>query len=125
MCPKFDRNAIDSSYSQCPTTLRGPSEQINTGNQSKDSQERINSTPPQTSVPDDCEAIESAESPLQILNSTRRQFTRHSAVASSNITPQTKPFFSPPQASLDLGDSLDPICLGLVTEEEAESLFSL
>jgi hypothetical protein len=36
-----------------------------------------------------------------------------------------KSFFIPAQAKLDIGPDLDPVDLGLVTFDEAESLFSL
>lgn len=36
-----------------------------------------------------------------------------------------KSFFVPAQANLDIGPDLDPVDLGLVTFDEAESLFSL
>ena len=42
-----------------------------------------------------------------------------------NHDPGSKPFFIPARATRDVGSDIDPVELGLVTGDEAESLFSL
>lgn len=77
-------------------------------------------------VVNDRDAIESAESPLQLLASAHRgSRRRRNIIAGSSGSHQLRAFFSPVQATLDVGEDVDPIELGLVTEEEAESLFEL
>jgi hypothetical protein len=43
----------------------------------------------------------------------------------SELELSAKSFFVPARAHLDVGSELDPVDLGLVTFDEAESLFSL
>jgi hypothetical protein len=84
-------------------------------------------------------AINDAENPLQLLaRASYLQAPRESrhgkSPQSAQSTAAAKPkgpanelqaFFAPARASLDVGDDIDPISLGLVSDEEAESLFTL
>lgn len=87
------------------------------------------------------DAIDDAENPLQLLarasyfqpsESRQRQSPqqpRHHATTEGTISrpesPGLQDFFTSAHVNLDIGEDIDPISLGLVTEEEAESLFSL
>lgn len=94
---------------------------------------------------DETLTLDDAENPLQLLaRASDLQYsptmTRHvvkqavpaahqslSAPHESDSAGETsaKSFFVPVQANLDVGSNLDPIDLGLVTFDEANSLFSL
>lgn len=76
-----------------------------------------------TPLSGDGQAIESAESPLQLLAASHR--TCGGRIATPKDSSKLGAFFAPAQASLDVGDEVDPISLGLVSEEEAESLVTL
>ncbi|KAK4093121.1 transcriptional regulator family: Fungal Specific TF [Purpureocillium lilacinum] len=84
-------------------------------------------------------AIDDAENPLQLL--ARASYIQPSSDSRSRPSPQVRPgshqspgqadesaaleeFFTSTHVSLDVGDDIDPITLGLVTQEEAETLFS-
>lgn len=84
-------------------------------------------------------AIDDAENPLQLL--ARASYIQPSSESRSRPSPQTRPrdqqftgktgesvsledFFTSARVNLDVGDDIDPISLGLVTEEEAVTLFS-
>lgn len=81
---------------------------------------------------DDNLDVDGAENPLQLL--ARASYFRPSTETRAQPSPQ-KPkfegrsdisaFFTSPRSDLDVGDDVDPISLGLVSEEEAESLFTL
>lgn len=85
-------------------------------------------------------AIDGAENPLQLL--ARASYLKPSYEPRSRTSPQQvrnkrsstghgsdssafHNFFTPARVYLDIGDDVDPISLGLVSEEEAESLFAL
>lgn len=85
-------------------------------------------------------AVDDAENPLQLL--ARASYFQPSRDTGSHRSPghvrkrgiassgnpesmSVEAFFSGATVSLDVGSDIDPIDLGLVTEEEAESLFSL
>lgn len=84
-------------------------------------------------------AIDDAENPLQLL--ARASYIQPSPESRHGFSPQQLPlpsgrtqlqpedeiqaFFAPAQAKLDVGDDVDPVTLGLVTDEEAQSLFNL
>lgn len=95
---------------------------------------------------EDSPAIDDAENPLQLLarasyfqpsGDTPRQqpsmlsphrglLTRDADGADgTDGDPETQSFFTPGRVKLDVGDDIDPVCLGLVTEQEASSLFSM
>ena len=93
---------------------------------------------------DDSLALDDAENPLQLLarasdlqlSPTGRgdiqklslpvpQQTSISQNDHQGHDPGAKSFFVPVRASRDVGPDIDPIDLGLVTVDEAESLFSL
>lgn len=82
-------------------------------------------------------AIDDAENPLQLLarasyiqaprSSPSPLHSRAGIYGSPRETDESatlETFFTSAQVSLDVGDEIDPISLGLVTEEEAEKLFS-
>jgi hypothetical protein len=85
-------------------------------------------------------AIDDAENPLQLLARASyfhppsgRRSRRHSPqnprqhnASSSKSDPEStrvQQFFSQTKVKLDIGEDLDPVDLGLVTMDEAESLF--
>lgn len=86
-------------------------------------------------------ALDDAENPLQLLarasdlqlSPTGVHHVAKSPLRSEVPLPQesselgmsAKSFFVPARAHLDVGSELDPVDLGLVTFDEAESLFSL
>lgn len=71
----------------------------------------------------DGQAIESAESPLQLLAASHRAPGQR--ITTPKDSSKLGAFFAPAQVSLDIGDDFDPISLGLVSEDEAESLMTL
>lgn len=82
---------------------------------------------------DESIAVRDAENPLQLLarashfrpslQTTDKENTRPEQGTREPSTLQV--FFAPLKVHLDVGEDVDPIILGLVTETEAESLFSL
>lgn len=99
---------------------------------------------PQDMTTDDSLALDDAENPLQLLarasdlqlSPTGRgdvqklslpvpQQTSIAKDSHQGHDPGPKSFFIPVRASRDVGPDIDPIELGLVTVDEAESLFSL
>lgn len=78
-----------------------------------------------TPLSGDGQAIESAESPLQLLAASHRTSGRRLATDQAKDSSKLGSFFAAAQANLDVGDDVDPISLGLVSEEEAESLVTL
>ncbi|KAK4499728.1 hypothetical protein PRZ48_007914 [Zasmidium cellare] len=81
--------------------------------------------PDHTPLSGDGQAIESAESPLQLLAASHRASRQRSATSKPKESSKLGTFFSPAQVKLDVGDDIDPITLGLVSEEEADSLMTL
>jgi len=100
------------------------------------------STPSQSHVAEESLAIDDAENPLQLLarasdlhvspkggndhpsaESMAHQRARHTK--QSDKISEVEKFFQLTQFSLDVGPDLDPIDLGLITAEEADSLFAL
>lgn len=90
-------------------------------------------------------SLDDAENPLQLLarasnlqlspSGPRNNISKSSLPSSScakvmqndiqrDDTEQTRSFFVPVKANLDIGLDIDPIEIGLVTFDEAESLFS-
>jgi hypothetical protein len=87
-------------------------------------------------------AVDDAENPLQLLarasdlHVSPKPSSNHVAVEAPS-RPRSRPnrvdektsdfeqFFTLSQFSLDTGSDLDPINLGLITEDEAETLFAL
>lgn len=82
-------------------------------------------------------AIDDAENPLQLLarasyiqpspdsrhgNSPQQA---HTASTTGQTEDEIQAFFAPAQAHLDVGPDLDPVTLGLVSEDEADKLFHL
>lgn len=98
-------------------------------------------SPSRDTSAEECLALDDAENPLQLLaRASDLQLSptgvRHvlkpslpsvvlSPQKSSDIETSAKSFFVPARAHLDVGSELDPVDLGLVTFDEAESLFSL
>jgi len=82
--------------------------------------------------PDDNFSVDDAENPLQLL--ARASDLSASNKPTSYLSPprfpgavgdqQLRDFFGPFRPSLDIGEDIDPIELGLVTEEEAAILFA-
>lgn len=85
-------------------------------------------------------AIDDAENPLQLLarasyfqpsnesrhRSSPQEPTRRAAPVDNDPDPSgLNDYFTSGRVDLDVGEDIDPVSLGLVTEEEAESLFSL
>lgn len=84
-------------------------------------------------------AVDDAENPLQLL--ARASYIQPSPDSRYGKSPQSvqqvsvtstdrsgqdlQTFFSTPRANLDVGEAIDPISLGLVSDEEADSLFAL
>lgn len=85
-------------------------------------------------------AIDDAENPLQLL--ARASYIQPSPESWHGYSPQQIPlpanrgqggepedelqaFFAPACGKLDVGDDIDPVKLGLVTDEEAQSLVNL
>lgn len=84
-------------------------------------------------------AIDDAENPLQLL--ARASYIQPSPDSRHGSSPQVplmavaspqqkseddiQAFFAPASVHLDVGEDVDPVSLGLVSDEEAESLFSL
>jgi hypothetical protein len=85
-------------------------------------------------------AVDDAENPLQLL--ARASYLQPSPGSRYGKSPQAmhapsrserakgssedlQAFFAPARANLDIGEDLDPVSLGLVSEEEADSLFAL
>lgn len=100
------------------------------------------STPSQSHVAEESLAIDDAENPLQLLarasdlhvspkggnehipaESLSHQRSR--LAKQSDKISEVEKFFQLTQFSLDIGPDLDPIDLGLITTEEADSLFAL
>ncbi|KAJ4166167.1 hypothetical protein BFJ70_g9242 [Fusarium oxysporum] len=82
-------------------------------------------------------AIDDAENPLQLLarasyiqpspesrhgNSPQQA---HTASTQGQTEDEIQAFFAPAQVHLDVGHDVDPVSLGLVSEEEADKLFNL
>ncbi|KAL9572617.1 hypothetical protein ACKAV7_003450 [Fusarium commune] len=82
-------------------------------------------------------AIDDAENPLQLLarasyiqpspesrhgNSPQQA---HTASTQGQTEDEIQAFFAPAQVHLDVGPDVDPVSLGLVSEEEADKLFNL
>ncbi|KAF7543098.1 hypothetical protein G7Z17_g11016 [Cylindrodendrum hubeiense] len=84
-------------------------------------------------------AIDDAENPLQLL--ARASYIQPSPESRHGSSPglpliaiaspaqgsgdEISAFFAPARVHLDIGDDVDPVSLGLVSDEEAESLFTL
>lgn len=96
-------------------------------------QDDSTSTPNFPHQSDETLDVDGAENPLQLL--ARASYFRPSTEPRPQPSPQ-KPrqeesvddihdFFASPRSDLDVGDDIDPISLGLVSEEEAEGLFTL
>ncbi|KAF5710555.1 hypothetical protein FMUND_9480 [Fusarium mundagurra] len=82
-------------------------------------------------------AIDDAENPLQLL--ARASYIQpspesrhgnspiqaHTASTQGQTEDEIQAFFAPAQVHLDVGPDVDPVSLGLVSEEEAEKLFNL
>lgn len=87
---------------------------------------------PETEGPDDNFSVDDAENPLQLL--ARASDLSAPNKQTSYLSPprfpgavgdqQLRDFFGPFRPSLDVGEDIDPIELGLVTEEEATILFT-
>jgi hypothetical protein len=88
--------------------------------------------------PTDSLAVDDAENPLQLLaRASYLQPSPESRQVRSPRLSRSEPrasktqetqdvlyhFFAPPRAKLDVGDDVDPITLGLVSDDEATSLF--
>ncbi|KAH7141434.1 hypothetical protein B0J13DRAFT_556837 [Dactylonectria estremocensis] len=87
---------------------------------------------------EDSLAIDDAENPLQLL--ARASYIQPSPESRHGSSPgmpliaiaspaqqsgdEIQAFFAPARVHLDIGDDVDPVSLGLVSDEEAESLFS-
>lgn len=98
---------------------------------------------PQDANGDESLALDDAENPLQLLarasdlqlspgvrlapKSPQPEFVVPSIQPESSAlgSSDAQSFFVPARAHLDIGPELDPVDLGLVTFDEAESLFSL
>jgi hypothetical protein len=92
------------------------------------------------SVSDDNYALDDAENPLQLLAKASDLITpsvpppHSSSIASSTVSQPIRQdlhrkddlqaFFGPFRPSLDIGEDVDPIDLGLVSLEEADDLFN-
>ena len=106
---------------------------------------RVPSSLPESSTEDNL-ALDDAENPLQLLARASdlqlsppgsrigaANLPMHPASSSSKALqnhplssdPGARSFFAPARASLDVGPDLDPVDVGLVTLDEADSLFSL
>lgn len=84
-------------------------------------------------------AIDDAENPLQLL--ARASYIQPSPESRHGSSPgqpliaiaspaqqsgdEISAFFAPARVHLDVGEDVDPVLLGLVSDEEAESLFTL
>ncbi|KAF5636396.1 uncharacterized protein FTJAE_6082 [Fusarium tjaetaba] len=82
-------------------------------------------------------AIDDAENPLQLL--ARASYIQpspesrhgnspiqaHTASTQGHTEDEIQAFFAPAQVHLDVGPDVDPVSLGLVSEEEADKLFNL
>ena len=85
-------------------------------------------------------AVDDAENPLQLL--ARASYLQDSPDSRNGKSPLSMraaasrdkrhegdqslyAFFAPARARLDIGDEVDPVALGLVSDEEASTLFSL
>ncbi|KAF2168718.1 hypothetical protein M409DRAFT_36298 [Zasmidium cellare ATCC 36951] len=77
-----------------------------------------------TPLSGDSQAIESAESPLQLLAASHRASRRPTTTTQPKDASKLGAFFAPAHVSLDVGEDIDPISLGLVSEEEAESMIT-
>lgn len=84
--------------------------------------------------------VDGAENPLQLLARASYFRPTHEQAPRSHLSPQKsrldgqtdksssseiRQFFASPTSDLDIGDDIDPITLGLVSEDEAENLFTL
>jgi hypothetical protein len=88
-------------------------------------------------------AVDDAENPLQLLarasylqpspdsrqgrspQTTRTPQNTSKQAQSENTSDDLYAFFAPARALLDVGDDIDPVSLGLVSEDEATALFDL
>ncbi|KAM0354350.1 hypothetical protein ACHAPU_001394 [Fusarium lateritium] len=82
-------------------------------------------------------AIDDAENPLQLL--ARASYIQpspesrhgnsplqaHTASTTGQTEDEIHAFFAPAQVHLDIGPNVDPVSLGLVSEDEADKLFNL
>lgn len=88
---------------------------------------------------DESLAVDDAENPLQLLarasyfqpsrevrsrNSPQHSRRKAATSGTSSESGSLEAFFTGAMVNLDVGSDVDPIELGLVTEEEADSLFS-
>ncbi|KAF7712368.1 Fungal Zn(2)-Cys(6) binuclear cluster domain-containing protein [Penicillium ucsense] len=148
--PKVDPSSSDEAQkaisglqellSQVQNQLKGGFENSATGDSSREGVELS----PRETVADESLALDDAENPLQLLarasdlqfspTEIRQPLKPAVSVSHQSLGPpldihdighmSAKSFFVPVQAKLDVGPSLDPIDLGLVTFDEADSLFS-
>ncbi|KEY64187.1 hypothetical protein S7711_03477, partial [Stachybotrys chartarum IBT 7711] len=132
---------LNSSSSVLPNGSAGPAPDADadeTMSDEKDDEDDEDIVPHIIQGNGDTLAINDAENPLQLLaRASYLQAPRESrhgkSPQSAQSTAAAKPkspanelqaFFAPARANLDVGDDIDPISLGLVSDEEAESLFT-
>jgi hypothetical protein len=86
---------------------------------------------------DDNFEVDDAENPLQLLArasdlsgppnqasyTTNRSSLSQTRISNFGADPELQAFFGPFRPSLDVGSDIDPIDMGLVTEDEANTLF--
>lgn len=138
--------AADTRRASKQSDILLPDASSDAGDSSASDQDGISvpqeSTPSQNHVAEESLAIDDAENPLQLLarasdlhvspksgtdpaaaETLSHQRTRQSK--QNDKISEVEKFFKLSQFSLDIGPDLDPIDLGLVTPEEADTLFNL
>jgi hypothetical protein len=145
--PRLDQSSMMGHNRQAPSLdIILPDASSDAGDSSASEQDEMSipqdSTPSQSHNAEESLAVDDAENPLQLLarasdlhvspksgnehvarEVTPHQRARHSKQADK--ISEVEKFFKLSQFSLDVGPDLDPIDLGLMTVEEADSLFNL
>jgi len=145
--PRLDQSAIMGHNRQDPgLDIILPDASSDAGDSSASDHEEMSipqdSTPAQSHNADESLAVDDAENPLQLLarasdlhvspksgnEHVAREVTPHQRARHSKQNDrisEVEKFFKLSQFSLDIGPDLDPIELGLLSLEEADSLFNL
>lgn len=137
----------ESSPAQASHASHGHSHDATDDLSSGEDEDPGGSQPPPSALPqfikrpEETIAIDDAENPLQLL--ARASYIQPSPDSRHGQSPQqvrvptgrtpgkeeeemeTQDFFAPTSVNLDVGPEIDPLTMGLVTDDEAESLFSL
>lgn len=127
----------EGSSSQDAFGSRGDGEEAFSGEEEDEDEQEQVVMPEFIQRTEESLAIDDAENPLQLLarasyiqpSPESRHGTSPQIAASASPGQQTEDeihaFFAPARVHLDVGDDVDPVALGLVSDEEVDSLFTL